>query len=429
MTGYRSHAKSLVTHFPVQYPCIFLLALTVLLSSCAAIQWGYYRTGKAIEDADFEKMLATVTDEGLIGGNDIEILLNGDRIFPAMLKAIADAAETIHLETYIFRSDEISRKFSEALRLKAQSGLAVRVIVDYFGDEMTENFKQEMIDSGIQLAIENPPTWAKMMHGNVRTHRKLLIVDGRIAFTGGIGIDDRWRGNAQDANHWRETQCRIQGPVVSHFQSMFIDSWKRSAGLTLENVRLFPAPRPIGDKLAASVGRTDEKRWSKVREMVLLSLAASRRYYWISSAYFNPDFDSMKALMEAVERGVDVRVMVSGDKIDLYSSRLLAGKNFARLIKAGVKIYEYQQTNMHAKTIVADDLFVTIGSTNICNRAFNYNYESNLVVYDEEIASQMKDIFSQDLRHCVEINAYDWERRPLHRRVMEQAVGVIEGWM
>ncbi len=409
----------------------FLLAILIaaVLNSCAATQWGYYRTGAGIKNPAFEKLLATTTDDGFIGGNDIKILVNGDEIFLAMLADINEAADSIHMETYIFNSDEIGHRFAEAMRAKARSGVSVKLIVDDFGDGMAETFKRELREAGVQLLIDNPFSWLAPTGGNIRTHRKLLVVDGRIAYTGGIGIDDRWLGDAQDANHWRETQCRVLGPAAAQFQTMFLESWARAGGGEISEKNLYPAIDPAGDKLAAAVGHADPENWSKVRKMLLLALAASRDYYWVSSGYFNPDIDLMKALIEAKDRGVDVRVIVAGDDIDLYSSRLLASKNYGRLIKAGVRIYEYQGTNMHAKTVVADDLFVSVGSTNFCNRAFNYNYESNLVTYDDEIAEEMHRIYLMDIKHSVEVNTYEWDRRPLHQRILEQAIGVVEGWM
>ncbi|MCZ7585590.1 MAG: phospholipase D-like domain-containing protein [Deltaproteobacteria bacterium] len=216
-------------------------------------------------------------------------------------------------------------------------------------------------------------------------------MDGRVGYTGGVGFDDRWAGDADEINHWRETQVRVTGPVVPQLQKLFAENWERMTGEQLAGRDVFPPLDISGDVLAGVVGASKKEGWSNIREMFLLILAAARRTYYMNIAYFSPDPDSMRALSEAVERGVDVRIIVSGPDIDVPSSRYLAGKNYSRLLKAGVRIYEYMGTNMHAKTVVADGLFVTIGSSNFDNRTFNYNNESNLVVFDDNVAAAMEE--------------------------------------
>jgi cardiolipin synthase A/B len=408
---------------------IRLLFAVLLLCSCASVKWGFYRTSLTLDDPEFAGIISSVSDEPLVGGNKVDVLINGDEILPSMLDAVSKAKTCINFETYIFREDRIGRLFASALIERARAGVKVRLLVDHFGYTLSEPLENLMREAGIRLCVFNPWNWLHMGKGNIRTHRKILVVDGAIAFTGGVGIDSRWSGNAQDSEHWRETQARLEGPVVAQFQSLFLENWIRETGEEIPDKDLFPEPRMAGNALAGAVGRMRPRNWSNVREMFLLTLAASRRYFYLNAAYFSPDPDCMKALREAVERGVDVRIVVSGEGTDLRSIRYLAQKNYGRLLKSGVKIYEYAVTNMHAKSVVADGIFTMIGSANFDGRTFNYNYESNLIVFDEKIAMKMEQVFAEDLKHTREINYHEWEKRPVKERFLEQLFGVVEGWM
>ncbi|MBZ0272908.1 cardiolipin synthase B [bacterium] len=405
------------------------LALILAASACASVQWGYYRTSVAVKDPAFPTIMAALADGPMTGGNDVRILVNGDEIFDAMLEAIRGATQTVHLESYIIKEDAIGRRFIDALIERARAGVRVRVITDPFGDDLSPATKERMRAAGVEIVVFNPFNWFHPLESNLRSHRKNLVVDGRIGFAGGVGIDERWAGNAEKRGEWRETHVRVEGPVVAQMQRLFAETWRMQTGELLDDPGLYPRLEPAGHAMAAVVGEWRADNWSNIREMFLLALAAARERCWMNIAYFSPDPDFMRALRETVERGVDVRLITTGTESDMYANWLLAQKNYGRLLETGLHIYEYTGTNMHAKSVVADGLFSTIGSANFDNRTFNYNLEINLVFLDEKVAGELEELFLRDLARSVEVSYHDWKRRPVSRRFFEQMVGVIEGWM
>jgi len=399
-------------------------------ASCSRVQWGFYRFNGDLTDPSFVDILNEIVDEPVAGGNDVELLVNGVQIFPAMEEAILGAKIYIHLETYIFYEDPTGRRFIDLLIKKAQEGVEVRIITDYFGCKLSQTTIDTMRKQGIKIHIFNPFSWLRLVRSSERDHRKILVVDGTTAFVGGVGLASHWEGDADGPDHWRETHAKIKGPVVRHIQREFVRMWEKVDGEKLGGPYYFPDTPPAGRKFCGVVGRhIDKKTWSRVRESFLLPLAAAKKYYYMNMAYFIPDPDCMTALREAVARGVDVRVILSGPYVDLKSSGLVASKNYGKLLPAGVKLYEYQGTNMHAKTLVVDDIFTSIGSANFDWRTFNWNYECNLVTYDRDLALQLKKLFLEDLEYSDEVTFSEWDRRPLRQRFLEQGVGIVEQWM
>ena len=410
---------------------MILVALTAFCAwcACAPTKWGFYRSQAQIWDDAFIELTNEVTDFPLVGGNRIDLLINGEEIFPAMFEAMENAKETINVETYILYDDGIGRKLCDLLVKKAKEGVVVRLIYDYFGERLTEPMKKSLTEGGVRHFRYNEWSWWHMFKGSFRTHRKILVVDGRIGFTGGMGFAEEWRGDARTNEEYRDTQVRVEGPLVSHLQATFSDNWLEVSGEKLEGDKFFPAQPNKGTILAASVGRfTNEEDWSRTREMFLLALAASRRYFYINTAYFVPDHDCYRALADAVERGVEVKMVLPGPDTDLPATRVMARKNYGRMLQAGVKIYEYQGTLMHAKTFVADGLLSMIGSTNFTNRSFTMNHEDNLLIYDEGFATQMMQQFAKDLERSNQVTLTEWSKRRLSTRAYEQVLGIIEGW-
>ena len=397
---------------------------------CVSIDWGFYRSQAGLRDDAFLELSELITDFPLVGGNRIEFLYNGDQIFPAMFKAIENAKTTINLESYIIYEDEIGLKLCDLLARKAREGVQVRVIYDYFGGKISESTKRSLTEAGVQHYLFNDWNWLHVLRSNVRTHRKILVVDSAVGFTGGVGFADGWKGDALNSHQYRDTQVRVEGPVVNQLQKLFAGSWERTSGERLEGDLFYPEQPTVGTTLIATVGQYQgQQEWSKIRRMFLLSLAASRRYFYMNTAYFTPDPDCYRALIDAVERGVDVKVILPGPETDLPAIYLVAQKNYGRLLEAGVKLYEYQDTLMHAKTFVADGILGSVGSANFNNRTFNFNYESNLLIYDDEAAKKMEHQFEVDLERSNQITITEWEKRRLSQRFLEQMVGVLEGWM
>lgn len=396
------------------------------------MEWGLYHSQVPLQNDEFLEVMDEIVDFPLVGGNKIDLLCNGDEVFPAMFEALENAKDTIHLETYILYEDTLGNKLMDLLMEKAKAGLEVRLLYDYFGGLISEEKRSRLTESGVMHHRYNDWSWFHILKGNIRTHRKVLIIDGKVAFTGGVGFADGWQGDARSPKEYRDTQIRVQGPVVNQFQAMFAESWARDFSETLSGERYFPKQVSQGTMLASGVGIVNTKKgeeWSKIRRMFLLTLASSRKYFYLNTAYFTPDPDCYRALIDAVERGVSVKLIISGPDTDIPATYRVARKNYGRLLLAGVEVFEYTGTLMHAKTFVADGIIATVGSANFNNRSFTTNYESNLLIYDEKFAAEMERQFLVDLGRSNRVNYHEWNKRRLSERFLEQMVGIIEGWM
>ncbi|MDP8255647.1 MAG: phospholipase D-like domain-containing protein [Candidatus Alcyoniella australis] len=406
-----------------------LAFIPLLIVCCAPVQTGYYRFNQDPYSELFIDLLNDVCDEPMVGGNYVELLVNGVEILPGMLEAIENAEHSVNLESYIIYDDEVGHQFAEALIRKAEQGVAVRLMFDYFGGKLSDPWIEALKRAGVEVVNFNPFHWYAMLKGDFRTHRKLMVIDGRIGFAGGVCLANEWRGDADAPDHWRDTHVRVEGPVVHQMQDLFWRNWTRAGKLSDYSEDYYPYIPPKGDMLCGVVGRFEQGRGSRIREMFLLPLAASQENYWASIAYFTPDYDVISAFSDAVDRGVDIRFIVPGEANDLPMVRRLSMKYYGRMLKEGVRIFEYQGTNMHAKTVTCDGVWSTVGSSNMNNRAFVHNAENNLVIYDEEFALQMEQLYRLDLARSREISLAEWKTRPLRKRFYEQIWGILEGWM
>jgi cardiolipin synthase len=361
-----------------------------------------------------------------VEGNKVEVLLNGDQIFPAMLKAIRSAERTITFETYIYWSETIGKEFSEALIERARAGVKVHVMLDFIGSMKMDNASMDaMKAAGIQLERYHKPVWWKLTRLNNRTHRKLLVVDGKVGFTGGVGIADQWRGTAQDKEHWRDTHFRVEGPVVGQIQAVFTDNWTKSTGVVLDGDAYFPALSARGDHAAQMFSSSPTGGSESMHLMYLMAITAARHTIHLSSAYFVPDELTVKALADAAKRGVAVRIITPGTDIDSEVVRSASRELWGDLLKAGVKIAEYQPTMFHVKALVVDNLMVSVGSTNFDNRSFSLNDEANLNVIDPAFARQQVAVFNEDWGKTKPITLAAWEARPWHTRMMGKLASLI----
>ena len=368
-------------------------------------------------DLAFVQTMYALTGAALSEGNRVEILKNGVRIFPSMLAAIRGAKKTINLEFYIYWDGEIGRAFAEALAERARAGVHVKVILDAVGSApMSQSLIDFLARNGIDLEWYHPLRWYTISRVNHRTHRKLMTVDGEIGFSGGIGIADEWLGDADARNHWRETVARVEGPVVTQMQFAFMDNWIKSRGELLTGLDYFPAVEPRGTHITQVIKSSPSEGSSTVKLLYIISIVSATRSIYINSAYFVPDIDTIRALEGAVRRGVDVRVIVPGEYSDVPIARQASRLGYERLLRRGIRIFEYQPTMMHAKTMVVDGIWSTIGSSNFDDRSFRLNDEVNVNVYDEEIASQMEQMFSEDEARSVEVTGRKWLRRPFFAR-------------
>ena len=374
-----------------------------------------------VRDVAFVQTMHALTGAALTHGNLVAVLRNGVQIFPAMLQAIQAARRTINLEFYIYWDGEVGRKFAEALAERARAGVAVKVILDAVGSApMSQNLIDFMARNGIDLEWYHPLRWYTLSRLNHRTHRKLLIVDGEIGFSGGVGIADEWLGDADARNHWRETMVRVEGPVVTQMQFAFMDNWVKSRGELLTGLDYFPQVGTRGPHLTQVVKSSPSEGSSTVKLMYVISIVSAMKSISIENAYFVPDADTVRALEGAVRRGVDVKVIVPGELTDVPIVREASHWHYERLLNHGIRIFEYQPTMMHAKTMVVDGIWSTIGSSNFDDRSFRLNDEVNVNVYDEGIAAQMEAMFREDLLRSEEITHRKWLRRPRFEKLKEK---------
>jgi cardiolipin synthase len=276
----------------------------------------------AIDDPQFLRSMGSLLGPPVLGGNRVATLLNGDQIFPAMLEAIRGAKETIDFETYIYWSGTVGKEFADALSERARAGVRVHVLLDWVGSgKAKDEYLDEMRKAGVEVEKYHPLKWYHLARINNRTHRKLLIVDGKVGFTGGVGIADKWSGNAQDPDHWRDSHFRLEGPAVAQMQASFMDNWMKTQSKVLHGEDYFPRLEPVGSSGAQVFKSSPREGSESVRLMYLLSIASARRRLLIANSYFVPDDLSVEALVAARERGVDVEIIVPGTKIDSELTR------------------------------------------------------------------------------------------------------------
>jgi cardiolipin synthase len=378
-----------------------------------------------VRDVAFVQTMYALTGSAISEGNRVEVLRNGVQIFPAMLTAIRGAKKTINLEFYIYWDGEVGRLFAETLAERARAGVKVNVVLDAVGSsDMSEDLILFMQRNGISIEWYHPLRWYTISRVNHRTHRKLLIVDGEIGFSGGVGIADNWLGDGDAPNHWRETVVRVEGPVVTQMQFAFMDNWVKSRGELLTGLDYFPRLTKRGECMTQVLKSSPSEGSSTAKLMYIVSIVSARKSIYLNSAYFVPDNDTIRAFEGAVRRGVDVRVIVPGEHMDVPIVRHASRLQYSHLLRRGVRIFEYLPTMMHAKSMVVDGIWTTIGSSNFDDRSFRLNDEVNVNIYDEGIAAQMEKMFFEDLARSEEITRRRWIKRPWVDRAKEK----IAGW-
>ncbi|MHB0970611.1 MAG: cardiolipin synthase [Thermoanaerobaculia bacterium] len=381
----------------------------------------------AVRDLAFAQTMHALTGSPLIEGNHIEVLQNGDAIFPSMLAAIRGAKKTINMESYIYWDGSVGRRFAEALAERSRAGVEVKLILDAVGSaQMSRALIDFMANNGIDVEWYHPLRWYTLSRANHRTHRKLLIVDGTIGFTGGVGIADNWLGDADSPDHWRETQVRVEGPAVTQMQFGFMDNWVKSRGEILTGLDYFPKVPAAGPHRTQVVKSSPSEGISTVKLLYTISIVSAVRSIFITNAYFIPDRDTIRALEGAVRRGVVVKVIVPGEWTDVPIVRQASRWHYEKLLKRGIKIYEYQGTMIHAKTMVVDGVWSTIGSSNFDDRSFRLNDEVNVNVYAEDVAAKLEAMFHQDLARSIEITPRKWARRSRFSRLKEKAAELLK---
>jgi cardiolipin synthase A/B len=379
-----------------------------------------------VEDPQFRRSINVLLGPQILEGNRVQTLVNGERFFPAMLEAIRGAKRTITFETYIYWGGKVGEQFTEALVERAKAGVKVHLLFDAFGSGKIDKAAVERMEqAGVKVERYNPVRIQMLARLNNRTHRKILVVDGRVGFTGGAGIADEWAGDARTKDEWRDTQFRIEGPAVAQMQAAFMENWIEVTGEVLHGGDYFPPLAPAGKELAQFFISSPGGGGESMQLLYLMSIAAAARSIHLSAAYFVPDDSEVRMLVAAAKRGVRVQLVVPGHETDSPIVRRASRSTWGKLLQAGVEIYEYQPTFFHCKVMVVDGLWTSLGSTNFDNRSFSVNDEANLNVFDAAFAAEQVKVFEADRARARRISLEEWQNRPWTERLWEHTVGLL----
>jgi cardiolipin synthase len=376
-----------------------------------------------VSDPQFRREMGVLLGPAILPGNEVTALNNGDEIFPAMLAAIREAKHNITFETYIYWEGQVGKMFADALSERALAGVTVNVTIDWVGSASMEQAQlEQMENAGVHVERYRPLHWYNLGRMNNRTHRKLLVVDGRVGFTGGVGIGDPWQGHAQDPDHWRDMHFRIEGPVVAQMQAAFNDNWTKTTGTIVNGVEYFPPLDRVGDMDAHMFLSSPAGGSESMHLMYLLAIAAAVQSIDLDAAYFIPDDLMTQALIAARHRGVRIRILMPGENTDSDAARMASKAGWGPLLLAGVEMYEYEPTMFHNKMLIVDREMVSVGSTNFDLRSFQLNDEASLNVYDPDFAARMTGVFEGDLAQARRYTYETWKARPWTEKFAEKFI-------
>jgi cardiolipin synthase A/B len=366
------------------------------------------------------------TLEGVIGvpateGNSVDVLVNGDRIFPAMLDAIGEAERTIDFLTFVYWRGEIGTRFAEALVDKARSGVRVRVLLDAWGaSSIDSRLISRMEEAGVRIRWFRPLRRLQPTKVNHRTHRKVMIVDEETGFTGGVGIADQWCGDARTEDEWRDTHFRVRGPAVDGLRAAFLDNWlETDPELFDASIDRFPDQPQPGRAVIQCVRGASEVGWSDMSTLLLALAQLAQHRIRITTAYFVPDDELIERLSAASDRGVKVEILLPGPHVDKRFVQLAGQAVYEGLLEHGVRIWHFQPTMLHAKIITVDRLVANVGSANFNARSTELDEEINLVALDSELVRLLDRQFDEDLKRSEEIMPGRWEDRSIGRQILE----------
>ncbi len=403
------------------------LAVAALAASGCTIVYNAFASEKrsvyhldhpfAVADPAFQRSLDTFGTQ-MMGGNAVELLNNGDQFVPAMLGAIAAARRSVDLESYIFHDDRAGQMFAAALVEAARRGVEVRVLVDGTGGKAGKLY-DVMRAGGVKIRVYHPLQLLTIYRLGRRTHRKILVVDGAVCFTGGMGIDQRWLGDARNPHEWRDVEVEARGPITSQMQAIFAEDWTYTTGEILAGDKFYPPLQPVGTVRAQAVKVSSGDSSSLSKMLYYVAIQSARKSIHIENAYFLPDAQVRDALVGAVRRGVDVEVIVPGRYIDIPIVRMASRLHYGSLLGGGVRIFEYRDTNLHSKTLVVDGIFSTVGSINLDQRSMTKAAEESLSFYDRDFAATMERVFAADRARSREVTYAAWKSRGLFRRLGE----------
>lgn len=380
-----------------------------------------------VDPETFLCMVEALTDSKLHRKTDIAIFTNGENYYEAELEAIHNAQHSIHMEAYIFQRGKVADRFLEALTERARAGVEVRMTADALGSAgLTKAYLARLRDAGGRVEFYHPFRIPKLPQYNNRTHRELLVVDGRVAFLGGSGWADHWLISTEKHQRWRDTMVRVTGDALPSLQAVFAENWLEACGELLIGKPYYPEEETRNRTAALVVQSTPSAGGStRARMLYQMLLASATKSIHITTPYFLPDRSMSDELVRALEeRGVEVKILVPGKKSDHLLTRSSSRMAYGRLLKKGARIFEYQPAMIHAKVLIIDGVWSVLGSTNFDNRSFGINDEVNLAVRDERVAERLQQDFARDLAHSQEITLDTWRKRPVFERVPE-----LLGWV
>jgi cardiolipin synthase A/B len=410
--------SALVLGMHNRHAIVFLLVLA--LAGCARVTPHLVLPNLRLGEPSFFPTLEAYTAAPIVGRNAVDLLLNGEEIFPAMVDAIRVAKRSITYAQYYFEDGPVARDLVEAFCERCRAGVPTSILLDGFGTlNMPSEYVEELKTAGCHVEIFRPLSSLAWNRTNKRNHRRILVVDGIVGFTGGSGVSRKWMGNGRTEGHWHDMDMRVRGPAVEYLQGAFAENWLETTGIVIGGDPYFPQPIPPGGDAYVQVVRSSPAGGSfAMYTMFLLAISAARQTIYITNPYFVPDGTMEVALMAAVERGVRVVVLVPGP-IDHNLVRQASRGKFGKMLKAGVEIYEYRAALLHAKAMVIDGVWSTVGSTHLDNRSFALNDELNLVVYDAPTARRLEKVFAEDLTYSVKVDYRSWSRRGFTDRLLE----------
>jgi cardiolipin synthase len=403
---------------------IWLIALC-FLSACASVLAVKEIPDITLGEPSFFPTIEAHTDAPIVGGNRVDILLNGDETFPVMLQDIRNAKSTITFAQYLYEDGDIGRQFAEAFAERCRAGVSADILLDSHGaGSVSSDIIDAMTNAGChveyfrRIEAEGIIFPWKFLRYNYRSHRRILVIDGRVGFTGGYGISDAWRGDGHTPEHWRDTNARVEGPAVRFLQAAFAESWLESTGIAIGGDGYFPRLEGRGTVPAQIVKSSPIGGSFQNYMLFLLSIRSAKKSILITNPYFIPDDLMTEALVQAAGRGVQVVLLLPG-KIDSQITYTVSRGHYGPLLNGGVRIFEYQASLLHAKTMIIDSIWSTIGSTNLDNRSFALNQEINVTVYDRNVAQRLEEIFNNDLKFAKSITYEEWKSRGIIERLFD----------
>ena len=413
-----------------------MIFFALWLAGCASTPAPLTVPSVAIDDPAFRTSLEAFAGAPIVGDNRVDILLNGEQTFPALLEAIRSARETLTFEAYIFHEGRVADEIIESVQSRCRAGVQVTMLLDAHGaDGLPERYVSALKTAGCAIVPDFRPLrlW-NLERTNKRNHRRIVVVDGRVGFTGGFGVDDTWNGDGRTNGHWRETNVRLEGPAVQHLQEAFVEHWREATGVLLGGRKYFPHP-PVEIKdvpVHTQVVRSSPLLGNEAMYRVFLqAISSARRSVLISTPYLLPDEQLTRALLDAVERGVRVRVLVpsveNGKGVE-FVTQASQRDHFGPLLDGGILLHEYAPALLHTKMMIIDGTWATIGSANFDNRSMAMNDELNIMFYDQTIARRLEEIFAEDIANSNKLTREQLENRQWLHRALGALLSPFKAW-